>query len=263
MRKAFITLVLGVLIVGAVVVAPKIPVTKKYISKAYRNLYTQIETEHTKYIRSLGNNVVMITGAAGGGTGSYVKFNGKVYILTNAHICRLATNSVLKIQPEDQDPYIAGVIKIYPLHDLCVIDAVIDHSALTISTEYEFGETVYAIGHPYLEPLSVTSGEFSGLAKTQIIESYNVTEKECSGPTYKLYQASQINNMYVLFGIYTICVRELVAYGGTIPILPGNSGSPVLNNKGQIVGVIYAANEYGTRSYTVPLEDVYDFLESL
>lgn len=134
-------------------------------------------------------------------------------------------------------------------------------SGLGIASSYTLGESAYAVGHPQLEPLSVSSGELSAEIIVQIVVGMNVEAKDCSGNTYELI--TDLPPMMKFFGVNNVCIRKLPANTSSIVISPGNSGSPVVNIYGNIVAIVFAANQSGTRSYHVPLRDVKEFLNNL
>jgi S1-C subfamily serine protease len=219
---------------------------------------------HSRYLRTLSHWTVLIHNSKGGGATGFIARgkSGHKYIITNGHVCGLAEDGKLFVIYKD-DEYVLKVRKVYQLNDLCAIDAPESAGlAVNIATSYKHGEEAFAIGHPLLEPTTVTLGELSGEVTTHIMVGQNLDPKDCSGPTYELIDLSD-NPFAVFFGVSNICVRNLPAEASSIIILPGNSGSAVVNNFGSVIGVAFAANESGTRSYVVPLEYLKDFLSSL
>ena len=220
-----------------------------------------LEDVHLAYLRALSNWTVKITNTEGnaGATGFVAKGkSGRKYIITNGHVCGLNEDGKLSVYYRG-DRYIEHVLKLYDYNDLCAIEA---PSTIIlpvhIAFNYSLGERVYAVGHPLLQPKTVTEGELSGLVGVNIVVKANPEEGECKGPTYKIIPFD-IDFM----GITSICIRTLTAQASTLSIQPGNSGSPIVNIFGSVVGVAFASNESGTRSYVVPLEDLKDFLGSL
>jgi S1-C subfamily serine protease len=218
---------------------------------------------HLAYLRHLGKDTVLLHNSKGSGaTGFLVKGkSGKYHIMTNGHVCGLQEDGKL-IALYRGDAYIVDVESKYPYNDLCAVSAPkLVSSALSIARSREYGESAYSIGHPLLEPLSVSVGELSGPVNISIILGYNVPKEDCSGPTYEI--VTQLNPLAALFGIKSACVRHLDADASTIAIQPGNSGSPIVNIWGHVIAVAFAANESGTRSYTVPLSNLKSFMEGL
>lgn len=218
---------------------------------------------HNRYLRGLGDNVVLIHNIAGSGaTGFIVKGkSGKFYTMTNNHVCELEKSGTMLGNYQD-DTYVLKVIKRYPMNDLCVMSApkTANH-AFKIAKSYDLGQTAYAIGHPQLEPLSVSTGELSDEILVTVVVGYNVAPESCTGPTYELQ--TDLGPQAMFFGIVNACVRSIQGNTSSIIIAPGNSGSPIVDVWGSVVGVAFAANEYGTRSYIVPLRDLQAFLKDL
>lgn len=219
---------------------------------------------HNYYLRLLSNWTIRITNEAGnsGATGFVVKGkSGNKYVMTNGHVCKLADSGQMYAE-YGAERYIAEVYKKYQYNDLCAIKVQGDLGrAVNIANTTSLGESTWAIGHPLLEPKSVALGELSGLVVVSIATEYNPDPKDCQGATYELIDTSK--TMLGFFGVNSICVRHLRANASTMAILPGNSGSPVVNAFGSVVAVAFAANESGTRSYHVPLQDLKAFIEEL
>lgn len=219
---------------------------------------------HLRYLRSLGKNVVLIHSIAGGGATGFVVTgkSGKKYIMTNGHVCTLEERGTLLGNYRNEDS-IVTVVKRYQMNDLCVLTPPKDASnGFRIAKNYSLGQTAYVLGHPQLEPLSISVGELSDTIMISIMTKVNGLEKDCSGVTYT-YHTEDISLMARLFGVKSFCTRILQANTSSIVISPGNSGSPVLDIWGAVIGVTFAANESGTRSYHVPLKDLRAFLEQL
>lgn len=216
---------------------------------------------HQQFLRYKAKNVVKIFNPKrGGGTGSFVRAkSGKVVILTNHHICQLAEDGKLDVSYFNGSATVK-VIKSYLYNDLCTIEAPEGvNSGLSVARSVTKGEIIYSMGHPLLEPLTVSSGEYSASVTVDILDSINTPKSECNGPTYKFQEID--NPLLRMFGMFSVCVRILDATSSTMNILPGNSGSPVVNIYGNVVAVAFAANESGVHSYLVPLSDVKAFLE--
>lgn len=223
-----------------------------------------LENIHLHYIRYKAKDVVtLLNERGGGGTGFLVKAkSGKRFILTNNHICDSANNKPL-IAIYRGDSYLVPVIKSYDLNDLCVVEAPSSaRSNLDIASDVSNGDRVYSIGHPLLEPITVTQGELSSNVTIEIEVGVNVTVDQCSGVTYRIVSLED-NPFAGFFGIKNVCIRRLESKSSTVNILPGNSGSPTVNIYGNVVAVVFAANDSGVHSYHVPLEHIKNFLGQL
>lgn len=218
---------------------------------------------HLRYLCGFGEKTVLIHALNGAGaTGFLVSGkSGKKYIMTNNHVCELFKSGPV-FGTYRGDEYVLDIEKSYPLNDLCAIKApYTSGKGFKVAKNYTIGNSTYTLGHPQLEPLSLSIGELSETVFITIMKKQNATPEECSGPTYELIEDT--NPFGLALGILNFCVRHLEANTSSMVILPGNSGSPVLDIWGSVVGVVFAANEAGTRSYVVPLSYLQDFLKSL
>lgn len=224
-----------------------------------------LENAHLMYIRYEARKIVtLLNYKGGGGTGFLVKGkSGMIYILTNQHICRSAEGKPLTAIYRN-DKYLVKVIKSYQRNDLCAVEAPgTAKEYFRVANSVVQGERVYSIGHPLLEPITMTQGELSSDVSIEIPVAMNVTPAECSGETYRIEEADPEDLFAKIFGMKNICIRTLECNGSTVNILPGNSGSPTVNIWGNIVGVVFAATSGGIHSYHVPLSFVKEFLGEL
>lgn len=216
---------------------------------------------HKRFLRIKSINVVKVYDPAkGGGTGFFVKAkSGKILIMTNHHVCNIGRDTGRLLVDYYNGVATVKILKQYETNDLCLMEAPDDvRYGLSVAKSIRKGEQLYAMGHPLLEPLAITEGEISGNVILRMADAVNVTKEQCTG---KGYEFTQIDNLFLnMFGLLTVCERVLDVQSSTINILPGNSGSPVVDIYGNVAGVIFAAVESGVHSYVVPLKDVKEFL---
>lgn len=160
------------------------------------------------------------------GTGFIVSSDGK--ILTNAHIIEGAKS--VKITFHDEEIVFSNNIELMPDLDLALIHTdKTDLSTLSwADTEAQKGDLVTIIGNP--------------LGYDKIAQRGRV------GEWYQLTQES-----YLVFSI-------------DIAINPGNSGSPVLNEDGQVIGIIFASilakedDREVRKALAIPTRDILSFV---
>ncbi|MFL5679466.1 MAG: S1C family serine protease [Chloroflexota bacterium] len=156
-------------------------------------------------------------GGSGGGTaiGSGVIVTPNGYVLTNAHVVNGATS--VSVKTEDGTTYDATVVKVLADHDLALVK--IDASGLPAapigtSSSIKVGQTAIAIGSPLGEFTdSVTEGIVSALDRS--IQVGDDGTENVTNLTGLIQTDAAINH--------------------------GNSGGPLLNAAGQVIGINTAA----------------------
>ena len=161
----------------------------------------------------------------GGGTGFFVSSDG--YIITNKHV--VARSDVdYTVVTSDGREYTASVLGRDPLFDVAIVKVEgsgFKPAKLGDSDKIRIGSTVLAIGNVLAEfRNTVTRGIVSGIGRTITASGGGVTE----------------------------------TIEGTIQtdasINPGNSGGPLINLKGEVVGINTAINRAGeSLGFTIPI----------
>lgn len=147
-------------------------------------------------------------------SGSGLLLNNKGYIITNYHVIENGNSIFIELKGENGTKnYEAEVVQVDKINDLAVIK-IKDHSSLPVKTipycfaqkTQDIGTSVYTIGYPLA---------LSGMGN----EAKFVDGKISSKTGYE---------------------NALNAYQTSIPVQPGNSGGPVFNSKGELIGVVNA-----------------------
>ena len=225
-------------------------------------LVIKLPEVHYNYIRnSVGNKVVSITNASGssGGTGFHVNSpSGKTYILTNSHVCsHVQVNGLVLVHDAEGNSLPRRVLLDSDFTDLCVVEAMPGASGLSLGTAPNAGEIVAVVGHPELMPLTMTRGEIIGeqelLVMDHVIES---EDDKCDLPK------NIIKEVNVFIFSFKACCVKINAYLSNVTILPGSSGSPVINFYGNIVGVAFAGDNDSNWGSFVTLPDIQKMLKA-
>lgn len=177
----------------------------------------QIYDQATKQVVGIQSNITyrnffgQTTQAALSGTGFFISDDG--YILTNNHVISdaAASGGEINVLTHDGNTYSATVVGTEQSNDLAVlkIDAT-DCTPVTFgsSSDMSVGDTVYAVGNPMGElQFTMTSGMVSALDRA-------VTTEQSGGAINMFQMDAAINS--------------------------GNSGGPVYNANGEVIGVATA-----------------------
>lgn len=207
---------------------------------------------HKSWLRNkVSDNVVRITAGphipSGGGTGFVIKTpsGGKVTV-TNRHICDGLGNQGLPLYAETTDGRYSklNVIEISQDNDLCILNAVPGLDGLDLGGDLENGDNIYVVGHPYLWDVLMTEGEIAGVT-TILLRGNENHDGECK----------YLNGKQSIFG----CIEFFESYVSSVKTAGGNSGSPVVNGSGDVVGVLFAGTQAGY-SAIVPISYLKDLV---
>jgi S1-C subfamily serine protease len=142
----------------------------------------------------------------GGGSGVIISQDG--HMLTNNHVAR--SKAVWAVHTPGGKRYTANVVGSDPRGDLTLLKLVLKDGArlpyvkLGNSDKAKAGDTVFAVGNP----IGIGRDDYS--------------------PTFTLGVISVVNHNHAN---YTDCIQT------DAPINPGNSGGPLLNLKGELLGI--------------------------
>ncbi len=186
-----------------------------------------------------------------GGTGFVVDYGGFLkYTVTNAHVCLLAEDDKM-IAEVGSNPQIVKVLYISDKSDLCITTAPDGIRPLPMAESgMEHYKRYYKIGHASLYPANLESGYF--LEETSVSIPDGQTLEKCVGPKYSI----QMNFLGQSF-----CVATVEGYRTTIKTYPGDSGSPVVNAEGEVVGVAFASDSDKHWGLAIPLGAIKELLK--
>lgn len=219
---------------------------------------------HVKYLEyHVGGNTVYIEAAAdsdhrGSGTGfQVIAPSGKIYTMTNAHICSMANKKgVIMIQDKKNSGRMLPkrVIEVYPEHDLCIVEGLEGYSGLSLGSDLEVSEPVYALGYPLGEAMHYSEGRVKEFSTVTLIKE-NPDPKTCTG------KGESVQEILWFIFVVKVCVKEFDSVQTSMVIYPGNSGSPMVNMFGNVVGVVFAGNTRTNWASAVPLSYVKELLK--
>ncbi len=237
---------------------------------------------HAAYVRhKVSSYVFEIRGTreSGGGTGFQVKSeSGNTYIVTNSHVCEGAqkdSNDFDHVLVKRDDRWMKRrILEIDENADLCLVEAWPSLSGLKMGEGADVGEQISVIGHPRKGPLTMTSGEVTAFEdlfiQHHIMKSGDVrldnmlkaTDETCSLPKNIIQKKMTFLYGILPMGEATICFfKETQALRISANVFPGNSGSPLVNSSGEVVGVVFATDTNTNWGFAVNLERLKNLLK--
>lgn len=241
-KKLLYLKLVGLVIVGSYMLLVKAPQLRKQL-----------------LMSKVAGRVVKLVGPdnmRSGGTGFVVQAaSGAEYTLTNAHVCRVTNNGIMYATTHMSDRYTAlRIIEVSKETDLCLLEPVPNKGSLPLAGSLELGEELSVIGHPLLEALTLSQGDITSFEPVTVVIGVEQTEEVCGGLGGQ--------TIVVPFFNIPVCLRSYDAARITARIFGGNSGSPVVNSYGNVVGVLFAGNDRTNFGYIIPLDAVKKFLST-
>lgn len=220
---------------------------------------------HVKYLENkVGSNTVFIRSMPdsklqGSGTAFEMKTpSGKVITVTNAHICELANSKgeIAILEKRHSNRLIPKkVIEVYEENDLCVVEGLDGYEGLELGSDLEVGEPVFSFGYPLGQALHFSDGRVKEFGKVTLLDEETPVDK-CVGPRHK------VQKMQIWFFIVDVCTKSFDSVQTSMVIYGGNSGSPMVNMWGNVVGVVFAGNSRTNWGSAVPLKDLKQLLKA-
>jgi len=192
-----------------------------YSIPAIEFLKTSAKLSLQEDIASYKKAVVVISTEESKGTGFSISNDGT--IITNNHV--VEGNETVTVNFPEDGLFKAKVVHTYPSVDLAVLKIEgkdLPYLQLAEQTTFEDDEHIYFIGNPL---------SFSGIAN--------------EGKIIDFIQLSDWDTPVVMI---------------EAPVYRGNSGSPILNEEGQVIGVVFATLDHDTHGKVglfVPIDDYY------
>lgn len=146
------------------------------------------------------------------GSGFVIEYQNKFYIVTNYHVVQNIINGSVTFS--DGNSYQLNIVGTDPYSDLAIVNIsapINEFVPLTVvsSSDVKVGEPVVAIGNPFGLSGSITLGIVSQLGRT-------ITESPAGN----------------------FPIADVIQFSA--PVNPGNSGGPLINSNGSVIGITTA-----------------------
>jgi S1-C subfamily serine protease len=219
---------------------------------------------HTQYLESkVGDNTVFIRSPEGAhlqGSGTAFEMkapSGKVYTITNAHVCGLQKDgNVMLFEKHNSKRLVPKrVLEVYEENDLCIVEGLEGYEGLSMGSETTIGQTVWSLGFPLGEALNISKGRVKSFGISEIADM-DTKPEDCKG------KRRHLESIDMFFFTQLICVIDRDSVQTDMVIYPGNSGSPMVDYFGRVVGVVFASNTRTNWGSVVPLKDLQQLLKA-
>ena len=205
----------------------------------------------------VGHNTYKVLVDGGTGSGFVVRYGGRSFVITNAHVCGEAKSVSLE-DKRNVSVSTANVIAKDVDLDLCAIENVENKHGLYIQNHDPYqGQSLNVVGHPSGSALVVTPTSF---IQSETIEIPSYEFIECNGTLVRL---STIEMILRSSPTDEVCVNSYNLNRLWGISASGVSGAPVVNNFGVVTGVVTSLNEKKKYINSVLRLDLIKFLESL
>lgn len=208
---------------------------------------------------SLKSRVVKLTSERGVCSGEQVKApSGVSYVLTAAHCGSLAVDGQITVTTEDGRKLPRRIIAEDDLNDLLLLEGVPGMDGIEVAASTLKSESIRTFTHGRGFKTYKTRGELVEKKRVQIPVDTAVTkedEKKCSGKA-----KFKVVDMNLGFWVMRMCVMDVELTVTTATIVPGSSGGMVVNDAGELVGVVSAGD--GVFGYLVPVDDINRFISN-
>lgn len=235
MRAIFITLaLLGIMGSACSTIKPQLSYNSPQLLKKMIGSVVRITTDYTvedKVILAKVRTQMFATGFS-------IDTDGKVsYILTNQHVCSMHSAAIYTLTLQSGEKVKATFVRVDDFADICLLKTPYAILPLHLSqSNAGQGERVISIGNP--------DGVYPIVVEGQVSGYFNIHMKT---------DAEDDNQFDVNF-------RSQIM---STPIYPGASGSPVMNTKGEVVGIVFAVRgEKEHISFMVPISEVWRFIDT-
>jgi hypothetical protein len=212
--------------------------------------YIIYEKSTTSYIRQ---RMFMISSEKGLCSAvQVIDSKGNIVLLSAAHCAGLLQGGLAITTSETGRRSVSRLIKIDTNADLMIMTAITE-DYINIASHSKIHEHVRAVTHGSGMASYQTEGELLEIMPIQIAKGEIQSDKDRE----TCLQDPRDTIVDTLIG--QMCMVSLPARVSTVKVVPGSSGGPVLNDSGELLGIVTAcdSNEF---SYFVTLKDIRKFL---
>lgn len=188
---------------------------------------------------SVNPAVVPVATVDGRGTGFFIQVDKTKYLVTAAHVC--GTSDIL-ISPNG----LHKVIVKQSHRDICIASSYQNVNTLPLGNDPKNGDYVDMTGFPG----NLTYDYQKGVARVVGVSIFSMP--------YGFYEGEPVCPKFSVDKLDGTCAIPVTTIQLNILARPGNSGGPVLNAAGEVVGIIIGTD--GESGYMTPVSELLNIL---
>lgn len=189
-----------------------------------------------------------------GGSGSVIQspFNSKKYLLTNWHVCNIAPPGARLIsEPEAGEPIVGKVVYKNPKFDLCLIEVDQRRFAIPVGHTLNLGQRLFSHSWP--------KGKF--ISTEGLLQAEDIAMLDIAGSLRGEKCPTGFETRNNVLGYMVGCFYPYPTGMTTLYAAPGSSGSAVVNESGELVGVIQSSTGGGDDAGIIMISRIREFLK--
>lgn len=208
-------------------------------------------------MNNVSESVYSIHNLQGRGTGWITTAkSGKKVMVTNVHVCD--SDLPVMFTEKDGKQYILPILGKDPSHDICVLAAPKNSVPLELADEVLENETAYSVGFPTIDFMSSQKGLIKGYSRLKMHYD-GLPLDQCKGKKFKI-ETHDVEQRDGSIKAEKLCMFSAEAVVTTIQIDGGASGSPILNEDEEVIGMTMVRSGNINWAQGVPLKNLKAFL---
>lgn len=197
----------------------------------------------------------------GHATAFVIKYKGKRYTLTAAHVCEGEPKKRGFIYlKKGKKTWKTKILRTSKNTDLCLLQNPNTTESLQLAPKGKKDEYVYIVGFPSFEFMTSSFGRLKGVDEAHLPAQWVENLADCKGGMYHTHEVQQQTFLGTIS--VEVCFFKLTVYATSVSTDRGSSGGPLINDKAQVLGLMsFISGRAIGFGHAVPVRDIKKFLK--